>query len=95
MFKNAVLKEIGDKYNKTVAQVILRWLMQRNIVALAKSTHVERMKENFDIFDFELTPSDMEKIATLDKNESLFFNHQTPETVKMFSKMIENRRGKI
>ncbi|MEG0660498.1 MAG: aldo/keto reductase [Anaerorhabdus sp.] len=95
MFQNAVLKEIGDNYNKTVAQVILRWLMQRNIVALAKSTHVERMKENFDIFDFELTPSDMEKIATLDKNESLFFNHQTPETVKMFSKMIENRRGKI
>lgn len=52
MFQNAVLKEIGDKYNKTVEQVILRWLIQRNIIALVKSTHVERMKENFDIFDF-------------------------------------------
>lgn len=92
MFKNAVLKEIGDKYNKTVAQVILRWLMQRNIVALAKSTHVERMKENFDIFDFELNVDDMEKITTLDTNESLVFNHQTPKTVKMFSKMIEERK---
>ena len=55
MFSNPVLKAIGEKYHKSVAQVILRWLMQRDIVALAKSTHIERMRENFEIFDFQLS----------------------------------------
>ncbi|MCC0645285.1 MULTISPECIES: aldo/keto reductase [unclassified Clostridioides] len=95
MFQNPVLKEIADKHDKSIAQVILRWLMQRDIVALAKSTHIERMKENFEIFDFQLSDEDMCKVAMLDTNTSLFFNHQTPETVDMFVNMIEERKGKI
>ena len=78
-----------------VAQVILRWLMQRNIVALAKSTHIERMRENFEIFDFQLSEHDMKIISELDTNTSLFFNHQTPEAVDMFVNMITERKGKI
>ena len=92
MFSNKVLVEIGEKYQKSVAQVILRWLMQRDIVALAKSTHIDRMKENFDIFDFRLSEQDMETICKLDMKESLFFNHQTPEAVDMFVNMIDERR---
>lgn len=95
MFENRVLKEIAEKYQKSTAQVILRWLMQRDIVALAKSTHIERMKENIDIFDFTLSENDMKKIADLDTKSSLFFNHQTPETVDKFVSMIEERKGKI
>lgn len=95
MFQNPVLKEIADKYNKSVAQVILRWLMQRDVVALAKSSHVERMKENFEIFDFRLSKEDMKTIATLDTKTSLFFDHQTPETVDWFRQMIEERKDKI
>lgn len=95
MFQNPVLKEIADKHDKSIAQVILRWLMQRDIVALAKSTHIERMKENFEIFDFQLSDEDMCKVAMLDTNTSLFFNYQTPETVDMFVNMIEERKGKI
>ena len=95
MFSNATLMEIGEKYNKSVAQVILRWLMQRDVVALAKSTHTERIKENFNIFDFELSKADMTKIIQLNTNTSLFFNHQTPEAVDMFVKMIGERRGTI
>lgn len=95
MFHNPDLKEIADKYNKSVAQVILRWLMQRDIVALAKSSHVNRMKENFEIFDFSLSKEDMDKIATLDTKTSLFFDHQTPETVDWFRQVIEERKDKI
>lgn len=95
MFENPVLQYIGNKYQKSVAQVILRWLMQRNVVALAKSTHIERMKENLEIFDFELSLDDMNKIADLDSKISLFFNHQTPETVDRFISMVEDRKGKI
>lgn len=95
MFQNPLLIEIGKKYNKSVAQVILRWLMQRDIVALAKSTHIERIKENFEIFDFKLNEKDMKKITQLDSKESLFFNHQTPETVDMFVKFVEDRKNKI
>ena len=68
MFSNPVLKAIGEKYHKSVAQVILRWLMQRNIVALAKSTHIKRMRENFEIFDFQLSKQDMKVISELDTN---------------------------
>lgn len=95
MFHNPVLLKIAEKYQKSMAQVILRWLMQRDIVALAKSTHIERMKENIDIFDFVLSDEDMKKISELDTKESLFFNHQTPETVDMFVKMVSDRKGKI
>lgn len=95
MFQNSVLQGIANTHNKSVAQVILRWLIQRNIVALAKTTHVERMKENFEIFDFILSDEDMNKISELDTNTSLFFNHQTPETVDMFVNMIEDRKGRV
>ncbi|HHD2752902.1 TPA: aldo/keto reductase [Clostridium perfringens] len=95
MFYNPILKEIAEKHNKSVAQIILRWLMQRNIVALAKSTHAERMKENIEIFDFELSNEDMKKISQLDTETSLFFNHQTPEAVDMFVNMIQDRKDKI
>ena len=94
MFSNPLLKEIGEKYNKSIAQVILRWLVQRKIVALAKSTKIDRMKENIDVFDFELTEEEMKKISTLDTKTSLFFNHQTPEAVELFLRFIEQRRNK-
>lgn len=92
MFENPVLKEIADRYDKSVAQVILRWLMQRDVVALAKSTHVERMEQNFAIFDFTLSDEDMATIATLDTKKSLFFDHCTPEAADMFAQMIEARK---
>lgn len=95
MFQNPVLNEIAEKYQKSTAQIILRWLIQRDIIALAKSTHIERMKENIKIFDFKLSSEDMKKIAELDTKTSLFFNHQTPETVDRFVSMIEERKGKI
>lgn len=92
MFSNPTLKEVGDKYNKSVAQVILRWLMQRDIVALAKSVHRERMEENFNIFDFELSNDDMNKINSLDTNNSLFFSHCDPKMVEWFDEMVVKRR---
>lgn len=82
IFQNEVLMSIAQKHNKSVAQIILRWLVQRKIVAIPKSVHKERIVENFNIFDFELSQEDMEKIATLDKKESAFFSHRDPETVK-------------
>lgn len=92
MFKLSELKEIGDKYGKTVAQVILRWHLQRGIVVIPKSTHLERMKENFNVFDFELAQEDMDVISKLDKNESSFFSHQDPSIVEWFGKLIEERK---
>jgi diketogulonate reductase-like aldo/keto reductase len=94
MFENPTLQAIGNTYHKSVAQVILRWLIQRNVVALVKSTHIERMKENFEIFDFALSENDREQIATLDTQTSLFFNHQTPEAVDLFVKFIEERKNR-
>ena len=82
MFGNEVLVSIAKNHNKSVAQVILRWLTQRGIVVIPKSVHKERIIENFNIFDFELSQEDMEKIAALDTKESLFFSHQDPEMVK-------------
>lgn len=79
MFEEPLLVEIGKKYGKTAAQVILRWDMQRNVVAIPKSTHIERMEQNFDIFDFELSEEDMAKIATLDKNRVLSSRTTTPK----------------
>ena len=92
MFELSELKEIGDKYGKTVGQVILRWHLQRGIVVIPKSTHLERMKENFNVFDFELAQEDMDVISKLDKNESSFFSHQDPSIVEWFGKLIEERK---
>jgi diketogulonate reductase-like aldo/keto reductase len=85
IFKNELLIAIGGKYKKTVAQVILRWLTQRGVVVIPKSVHKERIIENFNIFDFELSPEDMNAIASLDTNRSLFFDHRDPEMVKWLS----------
>lgn len=92
MFSNETLVEIGNKYNKSAAQVILRWLMQRNVVALAKSVHVERMEQNINIFDFELSDEDMGKIAELDTKNSLFFSHYDPNMVAWFDQTVVSRR---
>lgn len=83
IFTNETLMEIGKKYNKSVGQVILRWLVQRGIVPLAKTVRKERMKENLDIFDFELSQEDMDTIASLNKDTSSFFSHYDPATVEM------------
>jgi diketogulonate reductase-like aldo/keto reductase len=85
IFHNEILISIGTKYNKSVAQVILRWLTQRGVVAIPKSVRKERMIENFDIFDFELSADDMQIIQTLDTKESLFFDHRDPNMVKWLS----------
>lgn len=82
IFQNETLVSIGEKHNKSVAQVVLRWLTQRGIVAIPKSVRKERILENFNIFDFELSQEDLEKIAGLDRKESLFFSHRDPEMVK-------------
>lgn len=94
MFTNPVLQKLGDKYNKTVAQVILRWQLQRGIVVIPKSTHKERMTQNLDVFDFTLTDEDMQDIAALDTKTSSFFSHQDPAIVEWFVKMEEERKGK-
>ncbi|MEM2929535.1 MAG: aldo/keto reductase [Thermoproteota archaeon] len=82
IFQNEVLASIAKKYNKTIAQVILRWLVQRGIVTIPKTVHKERMIENISIFDFQLSQDDMGKIAILDTKKSLFLSHNDPETVK-------------
>lgn len=85
LFQNEVLVSLAEKYNKSVAQVVLRWLTQRGVVAIPKSVHKERIIENFNIFDFELSQEDMERIATLDTKKSCFFSHNDPEMVKWLS----------
>jgi 2,5-diketo-D-gluconate reductase A len=82
LFQNEVLVGIGAQYGKSVGQVVLRWLVQRGIVALAKSVRKERMAENIDIFGFELSEADMTRIAALDTNTSSFFSHRDPAIVK-------------
>ena len=94
MFSNPTLVEIGKKYNKSAAQVILRWLIQRGVIIACKSTHKERMEENFNVFDFELSSEDMEAIKALDTSDSLFFNHQDPSMVEWFDHMVYERRDK-
>lgn len=83
-FTNPVLEVIGKKYGKSVAQVALRWLLQRDVIIIPKSTHIERMEQNINILDFELSADDMAEIAKLDTGKSLFFDHHDPEVVKMF-----------
>jgi len=82
LFKNELLQAIGDKYNKSIAQVVLRWLTQRGVVAIPKSVRKERMAENLNSLDFELTTEEMEKIKSLDTNTSSFFDHRDPKMVK-------------
>lgn len=91
IFKNEILTIIAKKHNKSVAQVILRWLIQRNIIAIPKSVHKERMTENFDIFDFELSETEMQTIQTLDNKTSLFFDHRDPNMVKWISERKLNQ----
>ena len=92
LFQNEVLAAIGAKYGKSTAQVMLRWHIQRGVVVIPKSTHYERMVENFNVFDFALTDEDMEKIAALDKKQSSFFSHYDPAMVEWFAKMVEERK---
>lgn len=82
IFSNETLKGIADKYDKSIAQVILRWMIQRDVVVIPKSVRKERMVENFDVFGFELSEEDMKQIRTLDSAQSAFFDHRDPEMVK-------------
>lgn len=84
-FTNPVLCDIGQKYQKSAAQIALRFLIQRGVIVIPKSTHKERMKENFEIFNFTLTEGDMLKIAALDENKSAFFSHYDPATVEFIT----------
>lgn len=92
MFELPELRRIGERYGKTVAQVILRWHLQRGIVVIPKSTHIERMRENFDVFDFALTEEEMGAIAALDRKQSAFFSHTDPHMVEWFVQMVERRK---
>lgn len=94
LFDNPVLTAIGEKYGKSSAQVMLRWNIQRGVVVLPKSTHIERMEQNFNVFDFTLTDEDMTAIAALDKQTSSFFSHYDPAMVEWFAKMVEERKIK-
>ena len=91
-FENEVIKAIGEKYEKTTAQIMLRWNIQRGVVVIPKSTRFERMVENIDVFDFELTADDMNAISELDTATSSFFSHQDPAMVEWFVSMIEERK---
>jgi 2,5-diketo-D-gluconate reductase A len=90
IFQHELLLSIATKYNKSVAQVILRWLTQRGVVAIPKSVRKERIAENFNIFDFELSPEDMQAIVTLDTKASLFFDHRDPAVVKRLGQANRN-----
>lgn len=93
LFQDPVLTEIGAQYGKTAGQVVLRWLIQRGIVVLAKSVRPARMAENIDIFDFALTEEDIAKITALDKQESAFFDHDAPQQVEWFmNRMLDTEK---
>jgi 2,5-diketo-D-gluconate reductase A len=91
-FDNPVIAEIAAKYGKSTAQVMLRWHIQRGVVVIPKSTHKERMAENFNVFDFALSDEDMAKIAALDAEKSSFFSHYDPAMVEWFVQMVEERK---
>lgn len=88
LFTDSTLTEIGSAHDKSVAQVVLRWLIQRGVVVVQKSVRAERMRENMDVFDFQLTDTDMSRIAAMDRGESLFFDHHDPAMASQFA----NRR---
>jgi diketogulonate reductase-like aldo/keto reductase len=90
IFENELLLSIGSKYEKSVAQVILRWLVQRGVVVIPKSVRRERIEENFNIFDFELSAEDMNAIVALDTKQSLFIDHRDPNVVKMLGEIKFN-----
>lgn len=92
MFANQVIKAIADKYGKSVAQVILRFLIQSDVVVIPKTTHKERMIENFDVFNFSLTAEDMNAITALDEGESAFFSHYDPQTVEYLTGLGKQKR---
>lgn len=94
MFHNETLMKIAEEHHRSVAQIILRWLYQREIVSLAKSVHEERIQENNRIYDFSLTEQDMETIASLDTKTSMFFDHRDPNIVEWFGQLIIERRKK-
>lgn len=94
IFTNPVLMDIAKKYNKSTAQVMIRWQVQRGIVCLTKSVKPERMAENFDVMNFELSADDMARIQSLDTKTSLFFSHQDPATVDFFINLVKERRNK-
>lgn len=89
IFTNKTLKKVGDRYNKSTAQVALRYLIQRGVIVIPKSVHKERMIQNFNIFDFKLNEDDMRKIAKLDKGKSAFFSHSDPNIVELFAESEE------
>ncbi|SCJ50374.1 aldo/keto reductase [Diplocloster agilis] len=83
------MNEIGAKYGKTAAQTALRYMIQKNIVVIPKSVHIEWMAQNFDVFDFALDHFDMQRIAALDERESAFFSHYDPETVEFLTGLVK------
>ena len=87
IFTNKTLKEVGDKYNKSIAQVALKYLIQRGVIVIPKSVHKERIIENFNIFDFKLDDYDMKKIVKLDKAKSAFFSYYDPDVVEIFAEL--------
>lgn len=90
LFHNETLKEIGEKHGKSIAQVVLRWLLQRGIVCIPKSVKKERMEENFNVFDFTLDEDDLAKIAALDTGKSCFFDHRDPAVVENLAGLVRN-----
>lgn len=93
LFTQPVLVEIGRSHGKSAAQVMLRWALQRGIVVIPKSVHRERMAENIDVFNFELSNEEMAQIAALDRKQSSFFSHNDPAMVEWFAKMVEMRKS--
>ena len=87
LFSNTILTDIAENHKKSVAQIVLRWLIQRNIVVIPKSIHKGRIIENISVFDFELSNDEMNKISKLDTNKSVFLDHRDPETVKWFNQI--------
>lgn len=87
-FQNDILKNIGEKYGKSIPQVTLRWLIQRGIVCIPKSLHKERMQQNFDIFDFRLSDDDMNLIKSLDKGQTAFYSHYDPEAIERLNNIV-------
>jgi 2,5-diketo-D-gluconate reductase A len=85
LFTNPTLTEIGEAHGKSIAQVVLRWLIQRDVIVIPKSVRPERMRENLDVFDFELTGGEMARIAALDTGETLFFDHSDPAIAAQFA----------
>lgn len=94
MFENETLKKIAAKHNKSVAQIILKYLTKNDIIVLAKTTNIDRMKEDISIFDFELDQEDMNEIKSLDGKKSLFFDHQDVQMVRWFDSIVYERRKK-